>query len=874
MSEAVTRLTAALADRYLIERELGAGGMATVYLAEDLKHKRQVAVKVLKPELAAVLGGERFVHEITTTASLQHPHILPLFDSGTADRFLYYVMPYVEGETLRDKLNRETQLGIDEAVKIATEVADALDYAHRHGVIHRDIKPENILLHDGRPMVVDFGIALAVSAAAGGRMTETGLSLGTPHYMSPEQATAEKDLTNRSDIYSLGAVLYEMLTGDPPHTASSAQQIIMKIVTEEAQPVTRLRKSVPPHVAAAVGKGLEKLPADRFARAADFGAALGGATTMVTWPGTGAGPVAPHASWLAALVPWMVAGVAAVVAVTAWVSRGPQPDLRPLRAELEPPPGTEYSEFRFAALSPDGRRLALVGLDATGGRQLWIRDLMTGRADSFPATRGAEAPFWSPSGRALGYFAGGALWRLELDGGTPRELCAPADVGGSWSRDDLILLTRGGHPMTVRADGGACEAVLGAWSDSARIVRFPAWLPDGRHFVWLDMLGENILRSSVDGEEPQPFIEAAGDIQIVEPDIAVFARNGRTGVDVVAQRFDRRMTLVGAPVTLAEGVRSAGSPASYTVTGTSLAYLPTAQVDLGPLLVDRHGSVVDSVVHQGTWTLRHARDRPVVALAGFGLWLYDLLRHTSVAVKASGFYMFPVWGPGDSLLAVTNLATCQVLLMRLADRADTTLIDQPGLGCAFPTDWTANGRFLLLNRFGATGRGEVWTYAIETGEQERLLSVEGSVSAGVLSPDLRWLAYVSDETGELQVYARPFRRPGAPVRVSTGGGALPRWRHDGRALFYQAPDGAIMRVGLAGGPTLKLGTAEALFRAPRWSPRLFADQSGGVQKTTPYDVTPDGERFLIRQRSEGTSAAVLLLNWRSLLKRGTGDGSP
>ncbi|MDE3214897.1 MAG: serine/threonine protein kinase, partial [Gemmatimonadota bacterium] len=234
MTDIADRLAAALADRYRLVRELGQGGMATVYLAEDLKHDRKVALKVLKPELAAVIGGERFVVEIKTTAALQHPHILPLFDSGTVDGFLYYVMPYIEGETLRDKLNRETQLGIDEAVRITSEVADALDYAHRHGVIHRDIKPENILLHDGRPMVADFGIALALSAAAGGRMTETGMSLGTPHYMSPEQATADKDISNRSDIYSLGSVLYEMLTGEPPHMGTSAQQIIMKIVTEEA----------------------------------------------------------------------------------------------------------------------------------------------------------------------------------------------------------------------------------------------------------------------------------------------------------------------------------------------------------------------------------------------------------------------------------------------------------------------------------------------------------------------------------------------------------------------------------------------------------------------------------------------------------------
>jgi len=291
MAEPNSRLAAALADRYRIERELGAGGMATVYLAEDLKHDRKVAIKVLRPELAAVLGAERFVQEIKTTAALQHPHILPLYDSGQAvgridgpsaggfdaaagqpaakpsnrpAEFLYYVMPYIQGETLRQKLDRETQLGIDEAAKITTEVADALQYAHEQGVIHRDIKPENILIQNGRALVADFGIALAVSAAAGGRMTETGLSLGTPHYMSPEQATAEKDLTNRSDIYSLGSVLYEMLTGNPPHVGASAQQIIMKIVTEEAAPVTQVRKSAPPNVVAATAKALEKLPADRF----------------------------------------------------------------------------------------------------------------------------------------------------------------------------------------------------------------------------------------------------------------------------------------------------------------------------------------------------------------------------------------------------------------------------------------------------------------------------------------------------------------------------------------------------------------------------------------------------------------------------------
>jgi serine/threonine protein kinase len=286
--EITERLSTAFADRYRIERRLGEGGMATVYLAEDLKHDRKVALKVLRPELGAVLGADRFLKEIKTTARLQHPHILPLYDSGcTAPApgdtgLLYYVMPYIEGETLREKLDRERQLGIDEAVQIATEVADALQYAHDQGVIHRDIKPENILLRNGRALVADFGIALAVSAAGGGRMTETGFTLGSPHYMSPEQAMAEPHIDHRSDIYSLGSVLFELLTGELPHTGPSGQAIILKIVTDVPRPVRELRKTVPPHVAAAVARAMEKLQADRFDSANAFAGALH--NPVFTWP--------------------------------------------------------------------------------------------------------------------------------------------------------------------------------------------------------------------------------------------------------------------------------------------------------------------------------------------------------------------------------------------------------------------------------------------------------------------------------------------------------------------------------------------------------------------------------------------------------------
>jgi eukaryotic-like serine/threonine-protein kinase len=276
MTDPRSPLVTALADRYRIERELGQGGMATVYLAEDLRHDRKVAIKVLRPELAAVIGAERFLREIKTIATLQHPHILGLIDSGEVNGTAYYVMPLVEGESLRDRLRREKQLPMADALRLATEVSAALDYAHRHGVIHRDIKPENILLHDGSALVADFGIALAVSSAGGNRMTETGMSLGTPHYMSPEQAMGEREITVRSDVYALGCVTYEMLTGDPPFIGSTAQAIIAKVMTEKPAGIRRQRERVSEEVEDAVLTALEKLPADRFATAAEFAAALNG----------------------------------------------------------------------------------------------------------------------------------------------------------------------------------------------------------------------------------------------------------------------------------------------------------------------------------------------------------------------------------------------------------------------------------------------------------------------------------------------------------------------------------------------------------------------------------------------------------------------
>ena len=412
MTSAADRLGAALSGRYVIERELGRGGMATVYLARDLRHRRNVALKVLHPELSAVLGSERFLKEIELTANLQHPHVLPLFDSGEVEGLLYYVMPFVDGETLRRRLEREQQLPVAEAVRITCEVADALQYAHKHGVVHRDIKPENILLHDGRPLVADFGIALAVQQAGGNRMTQTGLSLGTPHYMAPEQATGERTVDHRADIYALGAVTYEMLAGEPPFTGPSAQAIIARMLTEDPPGLTAHRRSIPDQVEAAVLTALEKLPADRFASAADFAAALtADGARPLSRPGARTSSAAP-ARWRAvALAATALAVAATGIALWNWKTnpRATPPVIR--RAEF-----TMAGQFEVGgaqvAVSADGRTIA-----TTDGGQLVVRRVDRLELITVPGSVGAVEPFLSADGTHIGFHRRGELVLQRLDGG-------------------------------------------------------------------------------------------------------------------------------------------------------------------------------------------------------------------------------------------------------------------------------------------------------------------------------------------------------------------------------------------------------------------------------------------------------------------------
>ncbi|HEX9164709.1 MAG TPA: protein kinase, partial [Gemmatimonadales bacterium] len=635
LADLLDRLTAALADRYRLERELGQGGMATVYLAEDLKHDRKVALKVLKPELAAVLGAERFVVEIKTTAALQHPHILPLFDSGTADGFLFYVMPYVEGETLRAKLNRETQFGVDEAVRIARDVADALDYAHRHGVIHRDIKPENILLHDGRPMVADFGIALAVSAAAGGRMTETGLSLGTPHYMSPEQATAEKEISARADVYSLASVLYEMLTGEPPHMGNSAQQIIMKIIADVPRPVTELRKAVPPHVAAAVAKALEKLPADRFPSAAAFGEALG--NPAFTTGGTGGSLVAGGASRQRRVVWAALAALLGGIGLT---------NIGLLLSRREPPPEVVRFTLGFPgshrldlqgddgapfALSPDGTQIVYGGLDSSSGaRRLYIRRLDQLEGTPLQGTEDATAPFFSPDGLWVAFMTeeDEKLKKVPVTGGpaiTLGEDVANFFASGSWGDDGYIVYSAAPGPHLVRVSGtGGVPQHLKPDSAGSRgqfRMLWPSVLPGGKAVLFTGCEG------TCSTGDLAALNVATGTIAVVVPGAIrgwyvatghlIYATDNGA---VYAVPFDpETRTVRGSPVPVLDQVQAGFG------NGTRMAISPAGHLIYAP-----------GVAQQGVQVVEVDRDG-----------------RETVVISRLGLFQFPRWSPSRDRIAVT-----------------------------------------------------------------------------------------------------------------------------------------------------------------------------------------------------------------------------
>jgi serine/threonine-protein kinase len=903
------RLAAALADRYRIERELGEGGMAKVYLAQDLKHARRVAIKVLRPELAAVVGGDRFISEIRTTANLQHPHILPLFDSGEAGSFLWYAMPYIEGETLREKLDREKQLPVPEAIAIAVKVAGALQTAHDAGIIHRDIKPANILLANGEPLVADFGIALAVQEAGGGRLTETGLSVGTPYYMSPEQATADRDPDARSDLYSLACLVYEMIAGDPPFTGGTAQAVLGQILTQAPPRVTSARPSTPPNVEAALLQALQKLPADRFETVADFAKAL----TNETYVGpaaraTGAyGATRPAGSGLARWAPWAVAAAAAGVAAMSFATGGdgrpdgPRPD--PVRFTLEDR-SDWFGGGRNLAISADGSVLAYQ--DLVDGRPVWVRrDFRQVGAEPLPRSEGALYAAVSPRGRWIAWDSGpdSVLYRIQPGASVPLVMAHPRNplMGISWRDESTILggmlWFDGDYPFVQSAsidDSTLVQVSAPAVDGGFGMHHEPYVLPGGTHALVIDFqddVGFSVLdledgttrRIDLGGASPRTWAAITG----VSGDVLLFREQGPR---LMAIGWDPdRMETVGRPRAV-PGINGFVEDAALAHDGTlALLFAPSA---FRPVLVDDRGQVLRDLGIDDVGRHMFPRTSPngtLVYLEG-GVtgnhrdWMVDLRSNTVrdfpvAADRRSAFgERIGDWVDAETFAALFEVGQVDgpdpVQLVARSSRPEA-VGERPLLADTL-VEWEQlevspiGGHAMVTRQRDEGNQLEMGVLDLATGDVTPFAGLgTGSAFAPRISPDGTRVAFVVDVAGLPEVYVTSFPTQGVVTRVSAGRAGQPVWNPSGNGLYYISPDGltAVDLVFESEDGLASVVGRQILFDLP-----MFGDASSEVAT---YDVHPDGF-VLALEEGDDTGRIEVWKNWigelRPVLERPGPDG--
>ena len=849
--------------------------MATVWLAADVRHHRHVAIKVLHPELSAVLGPERFLKEIELTAGLQHPHILPLFESGEAGGLLWYVMPYVEGETLRARLQRERQLPVADAVRVAREVAEALDYAHRRGVIHRDVKPENILLHEGRALVADFGIALAVRKAGGARITQTGLSLGTPQYMSPEQATAERELDARSDVYSVGCVLYEMLTGEPPHTGPTTQAIIAKIITDKPRPVTELREAVPASLAVAVHTAIAKLPADRFASAAAFAVALARPEAAATVHVPGVARRSPR------LRAWGAAGAGALaIALVAlgWLlgrQVGNDPSSRaapPSRLAIMAPGlggsgGTALQ--RQIALTPDGAAVLFMAANPDGSDHLMRQSLDAAQATLVPSIPADPAsPAVSPDGRWLVVSSYGQplVYRYPMEGGPGEALPIEEQLDAvsflDWDRDGAIWFSTSTGLRRLAPGADSSIVPFGASSVGLQLQQI---LPDGRHALMVRRpfgmaSGTPLVFDLRTGEETRllttPVVQTrytAGHLVYALPDGTLQA---------APFDADTRRLAAAAAVTIATGVTVSGNGVAQLAVARNgtVAYIP--QEPRALVFVDRAG------VNRPALDELHLYHAPVFSPDGRRLavdyagsegrdvWVLSIEEGTLSRGTFERDGHDAVWTPDGRFLTYSSARSGTLGVYRKqpgsAEPAES-LLASPAL--LYTGRWLRGGSALVtvaVDLRPGSGNDLALVRNGGRGPIEPLAASRFTEGFPALSPDERWLAFVSNQSGRPEVYVRPLGTEGEQVQVSLAGGSEPLWGPDGRELFYRSPgseeEPQLIAATVRTTPQFAVTSRRALF------PLSDID---GSNPHTGYDISPDGRTFAMVRRSPATRIMVI-----------------
>ncbi len=872
MSSSMERFAAALASQYRIDRELGQGGMATVYLAEDVRHRRKVALKVLHPELSAVLGPERFLKEIELTASLQHPHILPLFDSGSSEGQLFYVMPFVEGETLRSRLERERQLPVAEALQIAREVADVLQYAHERGVIHRDIKPENILLQGGHALVADFGIALAVQQAGGQRMTQTGLSLGTPQYMAPEQAMGDKNVDARADIYALGAVIYEMLAGEPPFTGPTAQAIVAKVITEKPTPLVRVRDSVPAHVDSAIAQALAKLPADRPSSARELAGAL--QSPSFTWGVPSATPAptvaargAPGLARTALLAGTALALLGMAAAVWAWRHSQESEPRRLVALSLEVP--TANPELSRFGVSPDGARFAFSTAEG-----LVVRDAGQREYRLFPETQEAESPSFSPDGQWIAFHSNGHLRKIAVAGGSALAL-VPGDslLAGrvSWGEDGSIAFESGNRLYLIPPGGGAPRQLKGA-----RVAAAPRITPDGRGVLYVDeQSGSKLMYYDLAADSAFTVLEEAAEGQYLPTGHIVY---GHPNGGLFAVRYDvRHHVVLGTPIPIVPDAQMTGHAAPFVITRNgTLVYRAGVEPDYRLLARDPGGRIDTLPISPKIASYaRFSPDGRSLALT-FGAArgtnrhtaIYDLGLGTLTRFTLEGGGHSPVWSPDGMHLAFTAEAEgtdAEDIFVQPVDRSTVPvrIIRMPNdqHGWSWPSDsvlvFASNAIPRGLRGAGFSGGSIAIADPRHPDAAPRMfLESQEGVNTPIVSPDGRYIAFTANENGTSEIYVRPFPSgAGGQWRISAKGGQQPRWSGDGRTVFYLGTDlETIHAVHVNPGPPFTVGSSEIVATVPRLGEAWDVDRRSG--------------RMVLTQTVETQKTRIIvLMNWVDEFRR-------
>jgi Tol biopolymer transport system component/predicted Ser/Thr protein kinase len=850
---------------YEILSLIGAGGMGEVYRARDTKLKREVALKVLPDAFASDPERmARFQREAEVLACLNHPNIAQIY--GVEERAL--VMELVEGEALKGPLPVET------ALNYARQIADALEAAHEKGVTHRDLKPANIMITPaGVLKVLDFGLAAYSLAREGGDSTLTmsptraGMIMGTAPYMSPEQAIG-KPVDRRADIWSFGVVLYEMLAGKRLFSGESAAEILASVIKEEPN-LDALPASVRPIVERCLRKDLKY----RWQAIGDVRIALEEVEQAILSPA-----ITSPATRSPAPLGWIAAGVIALAAVLIYFRQTAPPPERALRYTIAAPENSAVHSF---AISPDGRYVTIAAA-VQGKRQLWLRPLDALQSQPIPGTEDAAFPFWSPDSRYIGFFAQGKLKKIASGGGPAQSLCnAESGRGGTWNRDDVIVF----FPDPTSAAIQRVPAAGGVPADVTKTkgqYRFPVFLPDGRHFLYTVVAGSlpektGVYLSSLDGNENRRVLADRSSVAFAAGHLLFIREN-----TLMAQPFDARSAQTsGDAFPLAEGVAFSTTNPNFALVSVSesgvLLYASGGASGNNQIAwFDRAGKLLGSAAAPGNVSAPSiSPDERLIAFSrnvgrtNADVWLRDLARGTDTRFTFDASRnLAPFWSPkGDRIVFASNRGGVYNLYEKAASGSgqDELLLSTPNLKA--PDQWSRNGRFIVYSEIDPKTKFDLWVLPVGQGGGKPIpfLQTEFNELMGQISPDGHWMAYTSDESGQREVYVRPFPASDGKWRISTAGGDEPRWRGDGKELFFAGADGKMMAV------AVKAAAEEKPFFEAGPPVPLFESHiaAGGAIVLFEYDVTEDGKRFLVATSAAAASTPPLtvVVNWTAGLKK-------